>query len=263
MTRRVTRNSTGSLVALTVALVLTACGGSSTPPRPAGAGGLSGDVVVFAAASLTTAFEQVREDFEAGHPGVQVVLNVGGSAALAQQILSGAPADVFAAANTATMQTVVDAGEATGAQVFARNRLEIAVPPDNPARVAGLSDLSRPALTIALCAPEVPCGAAATEVFTAAGLVPAPDTLEQDVRAVLSKVRLGEVDAGLVYRTDVLSAAGEVTGIAFPEAEQAVQDYPLVALATAPNAAAAEAFVAYVLSREGQAVLAAAGFDTG
>jgi molybdate transport system substrate-binding protein len=159
------------------------------------------------------------------------------------------------------MQVVTDAGDASGPTVFARNRLQIAVPEDDPGGVQGLADLARPELTIALCAKQVPCGAAAEKAFAAAGLTPAPDTLEQDVKAALSKVVLGEVDAALVYRTDVLAAGGDVRGIAFPEAEQAVNDYPVVALTRAPNAAAARAFVERVLSPAGQRVLADAGFD--
>ena len=234
----------------------TADGRAGTPPA------LSGTVSVFAAASLTSSFQQIATDFQDAHPGVEVVLNFGGSSSLAQQIVSGAPADVFAAASPATMKTVVAAGDATGPQVFVRNRLEIAVPPDNPGAISGLADFGRESAKLALCAPEVPCGAAATKVFTAAGITARPDTLEQDVKAVLSKVMLGEVDAGLVYRTDVLAAGAKVKGLDFPEADKAINDYPVVRLTAAPNAAAADAFVAYVLGAEGQAVLAAAGFET-
>ena len=247
---------------------LVACGGGdraaplAAPGGPSdGPAGISGTIDVFAAASLTSAFGKIGQDFQAAHPGTTVIFNFGASSALAQQIVAGAPADVFAAASPATMKTVSDAGDATDPQVFVRNRLEIAVPPDNPGRVTGLADFAKPELTIALCAAEVPCGAAATKVFTATGIAAAPDTLEQDVKAALSKVQLGEVDAALVYRTDVLAAGDEVEGIDFPEAGQAINDYPLAALAQAPHAAAAKAFVAYVLSSEGQQVLADAGFD--
>ncbi|MGI8538143.1 MAG: molybdate ABC transporter substrate-binding protein, partial [Mycobacteriales bacterium] len=197
----------------------------------------------------------------AANPRLTVRFNFGGSSALAQQIVSGAPADVFAAASPATMQTVVDAGDATAPQVFVRNRLVIAVPPTNPGKVSRLADFADSDLTIALCAEQVPCGAAAMKVFSAAKITAVPDTFEQDVKAALSKVQLGEVDAALVYRTDVLASDGKVESIAFPEADQAVNDYPVAALSSAPNAAAAAAFVAYVLSPEGQQVLADAGFD--
>lgn len=264
-----------AVTGLALALALTACGSTdeqaaapaaSTTAAPTAAGGssapaVSGTVNVFAAASLTEAFEQIGAAFEVAHPGTRVVLNVGASSALAQQVVSGAPVDVFAAASKATMKIVVDAGDASAPRVFVRNRLQIAVPAGNPGRVTGLADFTRPALKIALCAPKVPCGAAAAKAFAAAGLTPSVDTEEQDVKAALAKVTLGEVDAALVYRTDVLAAGGKVEGIAFPEADRAVNDYPIAVTKEAKNATGAAAFVAYVLSPEGQAVLAAAGFD--
>lgn len=161
------------------------------------------------------------------------------------------------------MRTAVDADAVEGEpRVFVRNTLEIAVPPDNPGGVTGITDLTRSDLTVALCAPEVPCGAAAAKVFTSLGLTPSPDTLERDVKAVLTKVELGEVDAALVYRTDVVAARGRVTGIEFPAAAAAVNDYPVAVLSAAPNPAAARAFVELVLSAEGRQVLADAGFAT-
>lgn len=249
---------TGRTCAATVGLtlLLTACGGAEaeSPVVPS-------TVNVFAAASLTGAFEQIALDFEAANPGTDVVFNFGASSALAQQVVSGAPVDVFAAASPATMKTVTDAGDAAGPQVFVRNRLQIAVPADNPGKVTGLADFTERALKIALCAPKVPCGTAAAKAFAAAGVTPSVDTEEQDVKAALAKVTLGEVDAALVYRTDVLAAGAKVKGIAFPEADEAVNDYPIAATTDAENVEGAAAFVAYVLSPEGQAVLAAAGFD--
>lgn len=247
-------------VALAVGILVaaTGCGGEPDGAGPSQAGGR---LTVFAAASLTGAFSQIADGFERSHPDTSVTLSFGASSALAQQIVAGAPVDVFAAASPTTMQVVTNAGDAVQPRVFARNSLQIAVPPDNPGRVVGLADLADPARTIALCAEQVPCGAAARTVFAAAGLTPAPDTLEQDVKAALSKVELGEVDAALVYRTDVLAAGGKVRGIAFPESGTAVNDYPVARLRGAPNTAAAEAFVAYVLSPEGQRVLVDAGFD--
>ncbi len=222
---------------------------------------VGGDVTVFAAASLTDSFSRLGEEFMAANPDVTVVFSFAGSSALATQIAQGAPADVFAAASPATMQTVVDSPGTDGAPaVFVTNTLQIAVPPGNPGRVTGLVDLADEARTIALCAVEVPCGAASQTVFQAAGLTPAPDTLEQDVRAALSKVRLGEVDAALVYRTDVVAAGDAVVGIDVPEAAQAVNDYPIAVIRTAPHAAAARAFVDHVLSEQGQQVLTDAGF---
>jgi molybdate transport system substrate-binding protein len=243
-------------------LALVGCGSAARGPGPTGGDGgeLSGEVTVFAAASLTEAFTEVAETFERAHPGVDVTLNFGSSSALAQQILAGAPADVFAAASPATMATVTGAGDAAEPRVFARNTLQIAVPPGNPGKVADLADFADEERTLALCAEQVPCGAAAKAVFAAAGLRPSPDTLEQDVKAALSKVRLGEVDAALVYRTDVLAAGDDVEGIGFPEADAAVNDYPIAILPGAPHPAAAAAFSSLVLSDEAQSLLADAGF---
>jgi molybdate transport system substrate-binding protein len=246
--------------ALAAALSLAGCGSSATAPAT---GGVTGGVTVFAAASLTGTFTELGEEFEAAHPGTEVVFNFGGSSALAQQIDQGAPADVFASAAPAVMRQVVDgAGTAAPPTTFVRNRLQIAVPRGNPAGITGLADFADADATIALCAEQVPCGSAARTVFEAAGVTPLADTLEQDVKAVLTKVRLGEVDAALVYRTDVAAAAGEVEGIEFPEADQAVNDYPVAVLADAPNAAAARAFVDHVLSDRGRAVFTGAGFAT-
>lgn len=235
-------------------------GGTSSPGEATTSGDdLSGELVVLAAASLQGTFTEIGDLMMAQHPGLTVTFSFGASSTLAQQALAGAPADVFAAANTSTMQTAADVTEAP--VLFAHNSLEIAVPPGNPAGVTGLADLADPDLTIALCAPEVPCGAAAVKAFQAAGLTPAPDTYEQDVKATLTAVVLGEVDAALVYRTDVTAAGDTVQGIEFPESSAAVNDYPIAVLADTKNRAAAQAFVDLVLSPEGQKVLTDAGFD--
>ena len=235
-----------------LALSLVACG-TEEP-----ADGLAGEITVFAAASLTETFTELGERFEEANPGTTVTFNFAGSSALAQQINEGAPVDVFASASPANMDQVSQADEPT---TFVRNRLEIVVPVGNPAGITGLADLADASRKIALCAEQVPCGAAAKKAFEAADITAAPDTLEQDVKAVLTKVTLGEVDAALVYRTDVLAAGDKVEGIEFPEAEQAINDYPIAALAEAPNAEGAAAFVEFVLSAEGVEVLTGAGFD--
>ncbi|MGY1811360.1 molybdate ABC transporter substrate-binding protein [Blastococcus sp. SYSU D00820] len=245
-----------------VAVVLAGCGadGGSEAAASAGSGGPSGTLTVFAAASLTDVFTDLGERLETDHPGLDVRFNFAGSSALATQITQGAPADVFASANQSQMTVVTDAGLAEDPQVFTANVLEIAVPAGNPAGVTGLADFAREELALAVCAAEVPCGAAADDVFAAAGVTPRPDTLEEDVRAALTKVELGEVDAALVYATDVTAAGDAVEGIPFPEAEDAVNEYPMCTLAEAPNPAAARAFVDLVRSGEGQEALAAAGF---
>ncbi|GAB3892969.1 molybdate ABC transporter substrate-binding protein [Microbispora bryophytorum] len=253
-------------IAVPVALVLaglSGCGSGEPATSSTSTSAAAGakEVNVFAAASLTETFTELGKTFEAAHPGVTVKFNFGSSATLAQQIVQGAPADVFAAASPATMKTVTDASPASGPTTFARNKLEIAVPKDNPAKVAELKDLTDPRVKVALCAEQVPCGAAAVKALDAAGLKVTPVTLEQDVKATLTKVELGEVDAALVYTTDVIAAAGKVQGIAFPEAGKAINDYPIATLAKPPAGDLAEQFVDLVLSRQGKDVLTKAGFE--
>ncbi|WP_420330313.1 molybdate ABC transporter substrate-binding protein [Micromonospora endolithica] len=249
-----------AVVAVVTVAALAACGG--TGPG-GGSGGSGGAVTVFAAASLTDSFTRIGRDFEAANPGTAVVFNFAGSSALATQIDQGAPADVFAAAAPTPMDTVTRAGNADGEPaVFVRNQLVIAVAPGNPAGVRGLADLARPGLKVALCAEQVPCGAAARRVLDAASVTLTPVTLEQDVRGALAKVRLGEVDAALVYRTDARAAAAEVAAVEFAESAGAVNDYLIVVLADAPHPDGARAFVAYVRSAPARAVLAGAGFQS-
>jgi molybdate transport system substrate-binding protein len=261
-----------SPAALVLVLVLAGCGGdggsdasaraTDAPSSGAASARSLGDVTVLAASSLTEAFTTLGEQLEADHPGTRVRFSFAASSELATQITQGAPADVFASASPATMEQVVDAGAVAGEpEVFVRNRLQIAVPADNPAGVKGIEDFGRQDLTIALCAPEVPCGDAAARAFEAAGVTAQPDTLEADVKAALSKVILGEVDAAMVYRTDVLAAGDKVDGLDFPESADAVNDYPIAVLGDAPNPAGAKAFVDLVRSGTGLAVLAEAGFE--
>ncbi len=255
-------------------LALVACSGSAGD-APAGArealpgpSGPTGTLTVFAAASLSDVFARLGEGLEEQNPELDVQFNFAGSSALAAQIEQGAPADVFAPADEAQMARVTDAGLAGDAELFASNRLMLAFPWDDPAGIdqpdaAGipsLADLLDRDVTLAVCAPEVPCGAAAAEVLDRTGLSDVPDTYEDDVRAVLTKVQLGEVDAGLVYRTDVLSAGDTVVARAFREAEAARNRYPVAVLDDAPNPDAARAFVDLLLSEDGRRALAEAGF---
>ncbi|MET0234589.1 MAG: molybdate ABC transporter substrate-binding protein [Kibdelosporangium sp.] len=251
------------LVALLVAsIALGGCGSTDQQPAstgPASAGQTAaGEVTVFAAASLTETFTQLGKDFETANPGAKVKFNFGGSSALAQQIDQGAPADVFASASPANMKQVTETGSVT----FVRNKLQVAVGKGNPLKIASLADVVKPEVKLALCAEQVPCGAAAKKAFDVAKLSPKPVTLEQDVKATLTKLKLGEVDAALVYRTDVAAATKDVDGVDFPEAAQAINDYPIVTLPRAPNAAGGKAFVDFVLSEKGRQVLSKAGFDT-
>jgi len=221
---------------------------------------LSGTVNVFAAASLKEAFTKIGTQFEAAHPGTKVVFNFGPSSGLATQINQGAPADVYASASTKTMSQVVDSGQATSPSDFASNVMEIAVPVKNPAGITALSDLARSGVKVALCQAAVPCGATAAKVFTNAKLTVTAVTQEVDVKAVLTKVTLGEVDAGVVYVTDVRAAGAKVKGIEIPADVNASTKYPIATLTKAPNKATAQAFTDYVLSAEGASVLTAAGF---
>lgn len=231
---------------------------SPTPTEQANT--LTGTLTIFAAASLTETFDALAAEFEAAHPDVDVALSYGGSSGLATQITEGAPADVFAAASEATMKTVTDSGDATDPTIFTSNTLELAVPAGNPAGVTGLTDLANPDLAVALCDVAVPCGAATQKLLDSVGIVAAPDTLEQDVKAVLTKVELGEADAGLVYVTDVRAAGDGVEGIEVPEAADVVNRYPIAVISSAPNPDAAAAWVAFVLSDVGQKALTDAGF---
>ncbi|GAA1458291.1 molybdate ABC transporter substrate-binding protein [Nocardiopsis exhalans] len=255
-------------------VVLTACGAEDTGPDEAAeengdGGALSGELTVMAAASLTDVFAEIAEDFEERHPDVEITLNFAGSSELVQQINSGAPADVLAAADTSTMEQVVE-GEGLDADwaaengenglVFVTNTLQIAVPPENPAGIESLADLAGDDVQAAFCAEEVPCGAAAAAALEASGLDVTPVTYEEDVRSVLTKVEMNEVDAGLVYATDVISAEGRVEGLDFPEAEEAINGYPIGVLANSADPELAAAWIEAVTSAEGAAVLDDAGF---
>lgn len=252
-----------------IALLLSAavaCGSQDNEPSsggsPAPREALRGEITVLAAASLTESFETIGADFEETHPDTSVIFSFGSSSTLAAQIKEGAPADVFAAANESTMQQVTDAGLNAEPTLFATNVLEIAVPPGNPADVTGLGDFADESLRLAICATEVPCGAAAEQVFETSGIDAEPDTLEQDVKAALQKVQWDEVDAALVYRTDVASAGDQVEGIGFDEAESAINNYPIATLTESSNPELAQAFTDHVLSDDGAEVLSSVGFET-
>jgi molybdate transport system substrate-binding protein len=240
-----------SLLALT--LPLAGCGD--------GAAGGDTTLTVYAAASLTATFEQLADEFEKEHDGVAVKLSLGGSSDLVTQIQEGAPADVFASADTATMDTLVQDDLADGdPEDFATNVLEITVPPGNPAGIESLQDLGRAGVNLVACAPEVPCGAASRAVAEKAGVTLDPVSEEQSVTDVLAKVTSGEADAGLVYVTDVRAAGDDVEGVTFPESDQVVNTYPIVPVADAPEPDLATEFVDLVLSDTGQQILADAGF---
>ena len=240
----------------TATLVLAACGDDATSDPSS-----AGSITVFAAASLSDAFTEVADRFEAVDGDVSVELSFAGSSSLREQILGGAPADVFASADEADMDRLVEAGEVESPEVFATNRLQIVVPAGNPAGVEGLEDLADPDLLIGLCAEEVPCGRLGRDALDAAGVTPAPDTDEPDVRALLTKVEAGELDAGLVYVTDVLAAGDAVEGIDLPAEGAVVASYPIAATTRSEHPEAVRAFIEFVLGAEGQAILERSGFE--
>jgi molybdate transport system substrate-binding protein len=214
---------------------------------------------VLAAASLTDAFTDLARTFEREHPGVSVSLGFAGSSALVQQIADGAPADVVATADEHTMRALADQRTLAGAPVVvARNRLAIAVEPGNPQRITDLADLGRPGLVVVLCAPEVPCGRLAAAALATAGVTVVPSSLEENVRAVVARVSLGEADAGIVYATDVRAAGSRVEGVAIDVGTEAV--YPMAVLAGSRRPSEAKQWLDLVGSDVGQRVLARHGF---
>jgi molybdate transport system substrate-binding protein len=250
-----------AVLALSALAALAGCGGDDSE----GAGGEEGTTLtVYAAASLTTTFEAIGAEFEKQHDGVSVEFSFGGSSDLVSQIQEGAPADVFASADTANMDKLAAEDlQAADPESFAANTLEIAVPPGNPGGVESFADLAEDGLNVVVCAPEVPCGAAAAKIEEATGVDISPVSEEQSVTDVLGKVVSGEADAGLVYVTDVIAAGDDVEGVPFPESAGAVNTYPVVALRDAGdrgNADLAQAFVDLVLSETGQQILQDAGF---
>lgn len=254
---------TGSrkLTALLLAVLMTAMLAACTGKGDADAGSGRSTLTVFAAASLKSSFTELAERFEAENPGTTVTLSFAGSADLATQLSQGAPADVFASADSGTMAKVQEAGLVDGRpRNFASNTLAIAVPPGNPAGIRSFADLAKTGIKLVACAPQVPCGAAAARVADSTGTVLSPVSEENSVTDVLGKVISGEADAGLVYVTDVRSAGARVEGIPFPEAAAAVNPYPAAVLAGSRNKAAAGRFLDLLAGPEGQEVLAAAGF---
>ncbi len=251
---------TAILAAGTLAAGLVGCG-SGTNATATPTSSLSGEITVFAAASLKTTFTQLAKDFEAANPGTKVKLSFAGSSDLVTQITQGAPADVFASADTKNMTKLADAKLVDGtATNFATNVLEIAVPPSNPASISSFADLAKPGVKVVTCASQVPCGAAADAVEKASGVALTPVSEESSVTDVLGKVTSGEADAGLVYVTDVKGAGDKVKGIPFAESDKAVNTYPIATVGSSKNKELAAAFVAAVTSDKGRKVLGDAGF---
>jgi molybdate transport system substrate-binding protein len=269
-----------------VLALLGACGAPTAQlptaaPAPSGApapgeasAALAGEIVVFAAASLTDAFNEIGDAFMEANPGTTVSFNYGGSNALAEQIGQGAPADVFASANARQLGVVVDAGgiERGAEQTFVTNRLVVVYPADNPAGIEGLADLTNAGVKLVFAAPEVPVGGYSLEFLGKASAAPEfgetfSETVsanvvsyEENVRAVLTKVELGEADAGIVYSSDAASSGDAVGILDIPDQLNVIASYPIAPLVDSQNPELAQAFVDYVLAPEGQEILAAYGF---
>ncbi|WP_068269156.1 molybdate ABC transporter substrate-binding protein [Aldersonia kunmingensis] len=222
---------------------------------------VTGDITVFAAASLNKSFTELGKQFESEYPGTSVKFNFAGSSDLATQIIQGAPADVFASANPANMTKVVDAGLVAGSpENFASNTLTIVTAPGNPKGIATFADLTKAGVSVVVCADQVPCGTATKTIEEKSGVTLTPVSEESQVTDVLGKVTSGQADAGLVYVSDAKGAGDKVMQVDFPAAAQGVNVYPIAVLKNSKNAEAAAEFVELVTGPEGQKVLAEAGF---
>ena len=250
-------NSGGSAAATTVATT----GGATTAAPTTTTVAVAGNITVFAAASLTDAFNEIGAAFTKAYPQAKATFSFDASSALAQQITQGAPADLFAAADQANMDKLTKAGlNGAAPQVFANNLLGIIVPPGNPKGVKGVQDLANPDLKVVLCADGVPCGTYAKQILTTAGVTVNPVSLEQNVKGVVTKVTTGEADAGIVYVTDIAAAGSKAAGVEIPKDINVVAVYPIAATKTSQNSAADQAFIGFLLGSQGQSILAKYGF---
>jgi molybdate transport system substrate-binding protein len=248
-----------SVLLAAVALLAAACGGNGDNSSSGGSGsGSPAEIKVFAAASLTAAFNKIGQDWTAANPNAKVTFNFAGSQALATQIQQGAPADVFASADTTNMGKV--SSQADTPKNFASNLLQIIVAKGNPTGVKGLSDLSKPDLKVVLAAPDVPAGKYAQQALGARHVTVRPVSLEDNVKAVVTKISLGEADAGIVYVTDVTAGGDKVEGVDIPNSQNVPATYPIAVLKASSHQAQAQSFMNMVLSDQGQQVLKSFGF---
>lgn len=247
-----------AIASFAAGLVATACSSETNENKDTTDGGISGTITVLAAASLTETFTKIKSQFEDEHPGTTIEFSFGASSDLATQIEQGSPGDVFASASTKTMDQIGDT--ALAATNFATNTMEIATPPGNPAGITSIADLAKGDVKVAVCDFEVPCGTVAKQVFDNAKIAVDPTANEQDVKSTLAVVESGEVDAGVVYVTDVAAAGDKVDGVEIPDDTNATTTYPISVLKDAGNTDLALAFVDYVLSDAGQQVLQDAAF---
>ncbi len=237
----------------TLGLLGAGCGGSGSSA--------SASITVFAAASLTDAFTELGDGFEEANEGAEVTFNFAASSTLVTQVVEGAPADVVATADTSTMTTLTQAGaNASEPVVFTTNLSQIIVAPGNPLGITGVDDLANPDLIVVSCAPEVPCGRYAQQIFENAAVTVTPKSFEENVKGVVTKVTLGEADAGIVYATDVAATGASADGVEIPTDINVVAQYPITVTAESTDPQRAQAFVDFVLSEEGQRILASFGF---
>ena len=247
---------TKAMLAMLSVILVAGCGGSGWT----GYSPLYPPLTIFAASSLQPAFDKIGQK-AISQRITTPTFNYAGTQTLAAQLLQGGPGDVFAAADTAHMTTVDSAGLLSGpSRIFAHNKLEIAVGSGNPKGIHTLADLSRSGLVVVLADPSVPAGKYAQQALSQAHVTVHPASLELQVTGVLSKVALGEADAGIVYVSDIVTS-GKVDGVTIPDSQNVVADYPIAVLKAASNAAAASAFIDLVISPDGQAILKAAGFQ--
>jgi molybdate transport system substrate-binding protein len=250
-------NSGSSSSATTVAAATTAAPTTAAATTAA----LQGNITVFAAASLTDSFKEIGTAFTKANPGATATFSFDASSALVQQITQGAPADLFASADTTNMDKLTQPGlNGTAPVIFATNLLAVIVPKGNPKAIAGVADLAKPDLKVVLCAPEVPCGKYANQILTTAGVTVTPVSLEQNVKGVVTKVTTGEADAGIVYTTDVLAAGDKADAVAIPANINVIAQYPIASVKTSTKTDINAAFVQFLLGTEGQAILAKYGF---
>jgi molybdate transport system substrate-binding protein len=242
---------------LAVALLAAACGGNGSPPGGSAKASPT-EIKVFAAASLTGAFGRIGQDYTAANPSTKVTFNFAGSQALATQIQQSAPADVFASADTTNMSKV--SSLVSTPRDFASNLLQIIVAKGNPKAIKGLSDLSRSDLKVVLAAPEVPAGKYASQALAAQHVTVRPVSLEDNVKAVVTKVSLGEADAGIVYVTDVTAGGDKVEGVDVPNDQNVAATYPIATVKASTHRSQAQAFMDMVVSDQGQQVLKSFGF---
>jgi molybdate transport system substrate-binding protein len=256
-----TRPARRVLAPLALLGLLAAACGSSGSSSDTTAGSVSGSITVFAAASLTDSFNEIGDAFTKDNPDAKVTFSYDASSALVQQITQGAPADLFASADTANMDKLTSAGlNGTAPEIFTTNLLAIIVPKGNPKGITGVADLAKPDVKVVLCAEEVPCGKYAKQILTNANVAVTPVSFAQNVKGVVTPVTAGEADAGIVYVTDVIAAGEKAQAVDIPSDINVVAQYPIASVKASTATAVDQAFIDFVLGADAQAILKEYGF---